>query len=92
MKRVEENLGSIGNSKVNYIEGVLSVLNTAVYIYADIIFQARSVHNTVMELRNICNHPYLSQLHADEVCFLVCTEVYFDLYKQLSRTIERKYF
>ncbi|KAF9673309.1 hypothetical protein SADUNF_Sadunf10G0010700 [Salix dunnii] len=42
MKRVEENLGSIGNSK------------------------ARSVHNSVMELRNICNHPYLSQLHIDE--------------------------
>ncbi|KAJ0092543.1 hypothetical protein Patl1_25558 [Pistacia atlantica] len=44
MKRVEENLGSIGNSK------------------------ARSVHNSVMELRNICNHPYLSQLHAEEAC------------------------
>ncbi|KAF1867142.1 hypothetical protein Lal_00049570 [Lupinus albus] len=29
--------------------------------------KARSVHNSVMELRNICNHPYLSQLHADEV-------------------------
>ncbi|CAN1854027.1 Chromatin structure-remodeling complex protein SYD [Linum perenne] len=29
--------------------------------------KARSVHNTVMELRNICNHPYLSQLHSDEV-------------------------
>ncbi|XP_038985323.1 chromatin structure-remodeling complex protein SYD-like [Phoenix dactylifera] len=43
MKRVEENLGVIGNSK------------------------GRSVHNTVMELRNICNHPYLSQLHAEEV-------------------------
>ncbi|XP_017423795.1 chromatin structure-remodeling complex protein SYD isoform X2 [Vigna angularis] len=43
MKRVEENLGSIGSSK------------------------ARSVHNSVMELRNICNHPYLSQLHAEEV-------------------------
>ncbi|CAA7396178.1 unnamed protein product [Spirodela intermedia] len=43
MKRVEDNLGSIGTSK------------------------GRSVHNTVMELRNICNHPYLSQLHADEV-------------------------
>ncbi|GKU85565.1 hypothetical protein SLEP1_g222 [Rubroshorea leprosula] len=43
MKRVEENLGSIGNTK------------------------ARSVHNSVMELRNICNHPYLSQLHAEEV-------------------------
>ncbi|KAF3796912.1 Chromatin structure-remodeling complex protein [Nymphaea thermarum] len=42
MKRVEENLGSMGTSK------------------------GRSVHNTVMELRNICNHPYLSQLHADE--------------------------
>ncbi|XP_052116774.1 chromatin structure-remodeling complex protein SYD isoform X28 [Arachis duranensis] len=43
MKRVEENLGSIGTTK------------------------ARSVHNSVMELRNICNHPYLSQLHAEEV-------------------------
>ncbi|MED6119742.1 hypothetical protein PIB30_014606 [Stylosanthes scabra] len=43
MKRVEENLGSIGTTKV------------------------RSVHNSVMELRNICNHPYLSQLHAEEV-------------------------
>ncbi|KAA3480994.1 chromatin structure-remodeling complex protein SYD-like isoform X2 [Gossypium australe] len=42
MKRVEENLGAIGNSK------------------------ARSVHNSVMELRNICNHPYLSQLHVEE--------------------------
>eukprot|EP00258_Populus_trichocarpa_P050244 XP_024466263.1 chromatin structure-remodeling complex protein SYD isoform X4 [Populus trichocarpa] len=47
MKRVEENLGSIGNSK------------------------ARTVHNSVMELRNICNHPYLSQLHADEVDTLI---------------------
>ncbi|XP_057538886.1 chromatin structure-remodeling complex protein SYD-like isoform X2 [Amaranthus tricolor] len=43
MKRVEENLGSLGMSK------------------------ARAVHNSVMELRNICNHPYLSQLHVDEV-------------------------
>ncbi|XP_073009948.1 uncharacterized protein [Typha latifolia] len=43
MKRVEENLGSIGNTK------------------------GRTIHNTVMELRNICNHPYLSQLHAEEV-------------------------
>ncbi|XP_065631375.1 chromatin structure-remodeling complex protein SYD [Quercus suber] len=43
MKRVEDNLGSIGASK------------------------ARSVHNSVMEHRNICNHPYLSQLHAEEV-------------------------
>ncbi|GKV39037.1 hypothetical protein SLEP1_g46868 [Rubroshorea leprosula] len=47
MKRVEENLGSIGNTKV------------------------RSVHNSVMELRNICNHPYLSQLHAEQVDNLV---------------------
>ncbi|CAN6478154.1 unnamed protein product [Victoria cruziana] len=43
MKRVEENLGSIGTAK------------------------GRSVHNTVMELRNICNHPYLSQLHVEEI-------------------------
>ncbi|KAI4345493.1 hypothetical protein L6164_012612 [Bauhinia variegata] len=43
MKRVEENLGSMGTSK------------------------ARSVHNSVMEHRNICNHPYLSQLHVEEV-------------------------
>nr|CAD1826728.1 unnamed protein product [Ananas comosus var. bracteatus] len=47
MKRVEENLGSIGNTKV------------------------RSVHNTVMELRNICNHPYLSQLNAEEIDVLL---------------------
>ncbi|XP_042516714.1 chromatin structure-remodeling complex protein SYD-like isoform X2 [Macadamia integrifolia] len=47
MKRVEDNLGSIGSSKV------------------------RSVHNSVMELRNICNHPYLSQLHAEEVDTLI---------------------
>lgn len=47
MKRVRENLGSLGNSK------------------------GRSVHNTVMELRNICNHPYLSQLHAEEVDSLI---------------------
>ncbi|KAJ6351680.1 hypothetical protein OIU78_007557, partial [Salix suchowensis] len=47
MKRVEDNLGSIGNPK------------------------ARSVHNSVMELRNICNHPYISQLHADEVDTLI---------------------
>ncbi|KAA3454460.1 chromatin structure-remodeling complex protein SYD-like isoform X1 [Gossypium australe] len=43
MKRIEENLGAIGNSK------------------------ARSVHNSVMELRNICNHPYLSHLHVDSL-------------------------
>ncbi|XP_019101466.1 PREDICTED: chromatin structure-remodeling complex protein SYD-like [Camelina sativa] len=43
MKRVEDNLGSIGNAK------------------------SRAVHNSVMELRNICNHPYLSQLHSEEV-------------------------
>ncbi|KAA8549729.1 hypothetical protein F0562_001253 [Nyssa sinensis] len=29
--------------------------------------KARSVHNSVMELRNICNHPYLSQIHVEEV-------------------------
>ncbi|KAF8401562.1 hypothetical protein HHK36_012504 [Tetracentron sinense] len=46
MKRVEDNLGAMGNSK------------------------GRSVHNSVMELRNICNHPYLSQLHAEEACLL----------------------
>ncbi|PIA44610.1 hypothetical protein AQUCO_01700300v1 [Aquilegia coerulea] len=43
MKRVEDNLGSIGSSK------------------------SRAVHNSVMELRNICNHPYLSQLHNEQV-------------------------
>ncbi|GMH18794.1 hypothetical protein Nepgr_020635 [Nepenthes gracilis] len=47
MKRVEENLGALGSSKV------------------------RSVHNSVIELRNICNHPYLSQLHAEEVDTLI---------------------
>ncbi|CAF2140606.1 unnamed protein product, partial [Brassica napus] len=30
--------------------------------------KSRAVHNSVMELRNIYhNHPYLSQLHTDEV-------------------------
>ncbi|TVU11814.1 hypothetical protein EJB05_45419 [Eragrostis curvula] len=29
--------------------------------------KVRAVHNTVMELRNICNHPYLSQLHVEEI-------------------------
>ncbi|CAH9083032.1 unnamed protein product [Cuscuta epithymum] len=29
--------------------------------------KARSIHNSVMELRNICNHPYLSQIHVEEV-------------------------
>ncbi|CAK9259395.1 unnamed protein product [Sphagnum jensenii] len=29
--------------------------------------KGRSIQNTVMELRNICNHPYLSQLHSEEV-------------------------
>ncbi|XP_020550492.1 chromatin structure-remodeling complex protein SYD [Sesamum indicum] len=33
--------------------------------------KARSVHNSVMELRNICNHPYLSQLHVEEVHELI---------------------
>ncbi|XP_058078627.1 chromatin structure-remodeling complex protein SYD-like [Magnolia sinica] len=47
MKRVEDNLGSLGALK------------------------GRPVHNTVMELRNICNHPYLSQLHAEEVDNLI---------------------
>lgn len=28
--------------------------------------KGRSIQNTVMELRNICNHPYLSQLHSEE--------------------------
>lgn len=25
------------------------------------------MHNSVVELRNICNHPYISQLHNEEV-------------------------
>ncbi|KAL5199384.1 hypothetical protein ABZP36_020587 [Zizania latifolia] len=29
--------------------------------------KVRSVHNSVMELRNICNHPYLSHLHVEEI-------------------------
>ncbi|RLN11323.1 chromatin structure-remodeling complex protein SYD-like isoform X2 [Panicum miliaceum] len=29
--------------------------------------KVKSVHNSVMELRNICNHPYLSQLHVEEI-------------------------
>lgn len=42
---------------------------TSPYVYLHFL-QSRSVHNTVMELRNICNHPYLSQLHSDEVLLL----------------------
>ncbi|KAL9247556.1 hypothetical protein vseg_020976 [Gypsophila vaccaria] len=33
--------------------------------------KGRAIHNTVMELRNICNHPYLSQLHVEEVDSLI---------------------
>eukprot|EP00897_Mesotaenium_endlicherianum_P005993 jgi/Mesen1/5421/ME000269S04551 len=29
--------------------------------------RAKAVHNTVMELRNICNHPFLSHLHSIEL-------------------------
>ncbi|KAI3744867.1 hypothetical protein L1987_57963 [Smallanthus sonchifolius] len=29
--------------------------------------KAKAVHNSVVELRNICNHPYISQLHNEEV-------------------------
>ncbi|CAA7052050.1 unnamed protein product [Microthlaspi erraticum] len=29
--------------------------------------KSRAVQNSVVELRNICNHPYLSQLHSEEV-------------------------
>ncbi|KAK9757316.1 hypothetical protein RND81_01G155700 [Saponaria officinalis] len=35
------------------------------------ISKGRAIHNTVMELRNICNHPYLSQLHVEEVDSLI---------------------
>ncbi|KAJ0813828.1 putative DNA helicase chromatin remodeling SNF2 family [Helianthus annuus] len=31
------------------------------------VSKARAVHNSVVELRNICNHPYISQLHNEEV-------------------------
>ncbi|XP_074271286.1 chromatin structure-remodeling complex protein SYD-like [Silene latifolia] len=33
--------------------------------------KGRAIHNTVMELRNICNHPYLSHLHVEEVDSLI---------------------
>ncbi|EPS74664.1 hypothetical protein M569_00090, partial [Genlisea aurea] len=52
MKRVEDNLGSIGTSKVRYVQ------------------------NSVIELRNICNHPYLSQLHVDEVNELIPNTIF----------------
>ncbi|XP_058108290.1 chromatin structure-remodeling complex protein SYD-like isoform X2 [Magnolia sinica] len=35
------------------------------------ISKGRSIHNSVMELRNICNHPYLSQMHTEEVHSLI---------------------
>ncbi|KAI3513686.1 hypothetical protein L1887_21025 [Cichorium endivia] len=31
------------------------------------VLRCRAVHNSVVELRNICNHPYLSQLHKEQV-------------------------
>lgn len=40
-----------------------TIISSFCYVW----FQGRSIQNTVMELRNICNHPYLSQLHAEEV-------------------------
>lgn len=67
MKRVEENLGSIGSTKVPcliYFTCFYPMLAAMHYTYFH--YQGRSVHNTVMELRNICNHPYLSQLHSEE--------------------------
>ena len=35
-----------------------------------------SIHNSVMEMRNICNHPYLSKLHV-KVKRLVGSKVIF---------------
>lgn len=82
MRRVEDNLGSIGSTKVSslyfffyilflkkfaiLISMIIQLLPTLSHIFP---LQVRSVHNSVMELRNICNHPYLSQLHAEEACF-----------------------
>lgn len=112
MKRVEENLGSLGMTKVSLfciLVAVCLIFTREAFrfrsnTYACILgfqkfenikkvqdqfhtvhvigfslqhlsslmlitnFQARTVHNSVMELRNICNHPYLSQLHAEEAC------------------------
>lgn len=64
MKRVEENLGTIGSTK------------------------GRSVHNTVMELRNICNHPYLSQLHSELVDGLLPTHHYLPTLVRLCGKLE----
>lgn len=79
MKRVEDNLGSINNAKVLFsAPGVGSfVIMLSNVLVSFFCLQSRAVHNSVMELRNICNHPYLSQLHAEEVIiFILCGIIY----------------
>ncbi|KAL0389353.1 UNVERIFIED_CONTAM: Chromatin structure-remodeling complex protein SYD [Sesamum calycinum] len=51
--------------------------------------KARSVHNSVMELRNICNHPYLSQLHVEETLWKL--EMLDRLLPKLKATDHRNY-
>lgn len=70
MKRVEDNLGSLGNMKVLFcaLRIVIFYILFSCFLVSSLL-QSRAVHNSVMELRNICNHPYLSQLHTEEVIF-----------------------
>lgn len=81
MKRVEDNLGSIGNAKVLfYAPGVGSFVTMLSYFLVNFFFlQSRAVHNSVMELRNICNHPYLSQLHSEEVIISISLELFMQM-------------
>lgn len=61
---------SLENILLSYSFSSLAGLLLELLVWYLHFLQGRSVHNTVMELRNICNHPYLSQLHADEVLYL----------------------
>lgn len=38
------------------------------------------MHNTVMEMRNICNHPYLSQINTEEVCMSTYWSHFFHIF------------
>lgn len=55
------------NTLSNWSQFPSSLQRTMISSFCYVWFQGRSIQNTVMELRNICNHPYLSQLHAEEV-------------------------
>lgn len=65
------NLSAVQRSSQHYLFFFCFFFPVSVCSLMPALYQGRSVHNTVMELRNICNHPYLSQLHAEEVCYCI---------------------